>query len=153
MSKYEILINENKYEVEITYDDGRRAVLKVNGKEYEVEAKSVSTATAPVETPQISPPPSDGPQTSAPAPVPAAPTGEATKIEGEHAILAPMPGMVLEVIVNTGQNVKHGDVIMRIEAMKMENDIKSDAEGKVKEIRVSKGSEVQQNDVLMVLED
>ena len=67
-------------------------------------------------------------------------------------VRAPMPGLVLEVCVSLGQGVKSGDVLLRLEAMKMENDIESQTEGKVKEILVAKGDEVQEGDVLIVLE-
>ncbi len=67
-------------------------------------------------------------------------------------VRAPMPGLVLQMCVSVGQGVKIGDVLLRLEAMKMENDIESHTEGKVKEILVKKGDEVQEGEVLMVLE-
>jgi len=67
-------------------------------------------------------------------------------------VRAPMPGLVLEVCVSLGQGVKSGDALLRLEAMKMENDIESQTEGKVKEILVAKGDEVQEGEVLVVLE-
>jgi biotin carboxyl carrier protein len=68
------------------------------------------------------------------------------------AIRAPMPGLVLEVVTSVGQSVQPGDVLLRVEAMKMENDIKCNTQGKVKEIRVAQGNEVLEGDVLVVLE-
>ena len=63
-----------------------------------------------------------------------------------------MPGLVLEVTASVGQRVKNGDAVIRLEAMKMENDIQSHAEGTVKEILVKQGDEVQEGELLMVLE-
>ena len=75
-----------------------------------------------------------------------------SKKDAEGEVRAPMPGLVLQVCVSVGQGVKSGDVLLRLEAMKMENDIESQTEGKVKEILVAKGDEVQEGQVLMVLE-
>ena len=63
-----------------------------------------------------------------------------------------MPGLVLQVCASVGQRVKNGDALLRLEAMKMENDIQSHTEGTVKEILVAKGDDVQEGEVLMVLE-
>ena len=59
---------------------------------------------------------------------------------------------MLQVCVSVGQGVKRGDALLRLEAMKMENDIESQAEGKVKEVLVAKGDEVLEGELLMVLE-
>lgn len=63
-----------------------------------------------------------------------------------------MPGLVLEVCVSVGQQVRSGEVVVRLEAMKMENDVKSSLEGTVKEIMVAQGDEVREGQVLVVLE-
>ena len=68
-------------------------------------------------------------------------------------IRAPMPGLVLEVCASVGQRVKNGDALLRLEAMKMENDIQSHTEGTVKEILVAPGDDVQEGELLMVLEE
>jgi biotin carboxyl carrier protein len=150
MAKYEVLIDGKTYEVEILVDDGRRAVVKVDGQEYEVDARNVSAPAVPVATPAQETPPATAPTTAAPtaAPKPSAPAPAG----GGLQLRAPMPGLVLEITTSVGQRVKPGDVLLRIEAMKMENDIKSDAEGTVKEILVAKGDEVLEGDVLIVLE-
>ena len=67
-------------------------------------------------------------------------------------IKAPMPGMVLNVLVEPGQTVNEGDTILVLEAMKMENNIKAHAEGVVKEIVCKTGNAVEKNDVLIVFE-
>jgi biotin carboxyl carrier protein len=145
MAKYEVVVDGQQYEVEIVRDDGRRAVLKVDGREYEVEATSISSVSVPAANPslaEVAPAPK---RRSSAAPQPAAGSGGVQ-------VCAPMPGLVLEVCVSVGQGVKSGDVLFRLEAMKMENDVESQMEGKIKEILVAKGDEVQEGQVLMVLE-
>ena len=149
MAKYEVTVDGQRYEVEIVRDDGRHALLKVDGREYEVEAGNVSSASAPA----ASPSPADVTPESRPRPSAAAPpAAQDSAGSGGMQVRAPMPGLVLEVCVSIGQGVKSGDVLLRLEAMKMENDIESQMEGKVKEILVKKGDEVQEGEVLMVLE-
>jgi biotin carboxyl carrier protein len=62
-----------------------------------------------------------------------------------------MPGLIIEIMVEVGDRVKAGETVVRIEAMKMENDIVSPADGVVTEVRTTKGKEVRENEVLMVL--
>jgi biotin carboxyl carrier protein len=69
----------------------------------------------------------------------------------ENVIVAPMPGLIIEIMVEVGDRVKAGETVVRIEAMKMENDIVSPADGVVTEVRTTKGKEVRENEVLMVL--
>ena len=124
-------------------------VVNLNGKNYEVEVteqEAVVTnisaaATAPVQAPVAAPAP-------AVAPAPAAPA--AVSAEGT-TIPSPMPGTILNVNVTVGQAVNAGDVLIVLEAMKMENDIVAPAAGTVKQILVSKGSTVNTDDVLVVI--
>ena len=67
-------------------------------------------------------------------------------------ILAPMPGLIIEICVNVGDDVTEFQTVAILEAMKMENQIASTADGKVAEIKVSVGDAVRADDVLMVLE-
>ena len=122
-------------------------VVTLNGKNYEVEVNeteavvlSVSQATAPVAAPAPA---------AAPAAAPA-PAAQAVSAEGT-TIPSPMPGTILNVNVSVGQAVKAGDVLMILEAMKMENDISAPCDGTVKQILVSKGSTVNTDDVLIVI--
>ena len=150
MAKYEITVDGQQYEVEIVRDDGRRALVKVDGREYEVEASNVSRPSLAARSPSpavVGPEPE--PRSSLAADSPAA--RQAGSASGDTQLRAPMPGLVLEVCVSVGQGVKRGDALLRLEAMKMENDIESQVEGKVKQILVAKGDEVQEGQVLMVL--
>lgn len=67
-------------------------------------------------------------------------------------VKAPMPGLVLRVMVEGGQQIKKGDALVVLEAMKMENILKSPADAVVKKISVTKGDKVEKNQVMMVME-
>ena len=67
-------------------------------------------------------------------------------------IKAPMPGLVLNILVKVGDSVKKGDAILVLEAMKMENNIKSQTDGTVKKIAVEKGNAVEKNQVMVLFE-
>ena len=104
----------------------------VNGTAYEVAVEEISAAdvkTAPVA------------QAAAPAPVAAAPAG------GEK-VTAPMPGTILDVKVTEGQAVKTGDVLVILEAMKMENEILAPCDGTVAGLSVAKGASVASDAVI-----
>ena len=72
---------------------------------------------------------------------------------GAEAIKAPMPGRVISIAVATGQEVEAGQGVVIIEAMKMENELKTHVAGKVKEVRVGVGDAVNKGDALVVLEE
>ena len=108
--------------------------VTVNGTVYEVELEEL-TGSAPVSAPAA----------PAAAPAPAAPAAPAA---GEQ-ICAPMPGNILDVKVAAGASVKAGDVLVILEAMKMENEIVAPQDGTVASINVNKGDTVNSGDVLV----
>ena len=110
--------------------------VNVNGTEYEVSIEEISAAEAK--------------KSSAPAATPAAKAPSAAGA-GEK-ITAPMPGNILSVNVTAGQTVKSGDVLMILEAMKMENEIMAPKAGKVTSVAVQKGSTVATGDLLCTVE-
>ena len=71
--------------------------------------------------------------------------------EGDKEVKAPMPGLILEVLVENGQEVKKGDQLLILEAMKMENVIKSPTDGVVADLNISKGDSVEKGKILMSL--
>ena len=71
---------------------------------------------------------------------------------GEGAVAAPMPGSILEINVKKGESVSRGDVLIVLEAMKMENEITADRAGTVKDIKVRVGDSVDAEDILLVIE-
>ncbi|MDO4748428.1 MAG: biotin/lipoyl-containing protein [Eubacteriales bacterium] len=101
--------------------------ITVNGTTYDVQVEEVNGAVAPV----------------AAAPAPAA--------AGSTTVESPMPGTILAVNVTPGQAVKRGDVLLVLEAMKMENEIKAPADGTVASINVNKGETVDSGQTLVTL--
>lgn len=152
MAKYNIFIGGDKYEVEIISDSGNHARVKVNGIDYEVEVEEVGEPRRESKT-QVSEASAFQQPQVASAPPPSPKTSSKVTAVGGKTVQAPMPGVILEVKVQVGQKVKAGDVVVRLEAMKMENDIPTIVDGIVKEILVKKGDSVQEHEVLVVLED
>ncbi|MCL2493367.1 MAG: biotin/lipoyl-binding protein [Clostridiales bacterium] len=123
MKKYQITVNGTAYEVEVEEIGGAPAV----------------TAASAVSAPAQAPAPASAP---APAQAVSAPTAGATVIE------SPMPGTILNVLVKPGDAVKKGQVLLILEAMKMENEIVAPADGIVDAVAVAKGASVNAGDVL-----
>ena len=118
----------------------RKYNVNVNGTAYEVTVEEIQGgAAAPVDAPAPAAAPAPAP---APAPA-AAGAGE--------PVNAPMPGTILDVKVSAGQAVKSGDVLMILEAMKMENEIMAPKDGTVTSVSASKGASVQSGDVLCTI--
>ncbi|HAP79266.1 MAG TPA: acetyl-CoA carboxylase biotin carboxyl carrier protein subunit [Ruminococcus sp.] len=122
----------------------KRFNVTVNGKAYDVAVEEITDGSAPV----VSAPVAPAPAKPAPAPSPA-PVAE--KGEGE-AVSAPMSGTILDVKANVGDTVSRGQVIMVLEAMKMENDIVSPCDGKITSILVKKGDTVNPSDTLATVQ-
>lgn len=125
--------------------------ITVNGKTYEVEVEEIGGVQAPVQRP-AAPAAAPAPAVqAAPAAAPAPKAAPAPVAAGAEVITAPMPGKIMSLKVKVGQAVKAGDLILTLEAMKMENEIFCSASGTVKEIRVSEGAAVNPGDVLVVI--
>ncbi len=121
-------------------------IVTLNGKNYEVEVTESDAVILGVSDSAPS-----APAAAVPAAAPAASGSAAAPVSGGTNVVSPMPGTILSVSASVGQSVKAGDVIMVLEAMKMENDIVAPADGVIKQILVSKGSTVNTDDVLAVL--
>lgn len=126
----------------------------VDGDYFSVEVDAVGGAPMITAfTPMAAAPQPAAPRPqAAPAPAPAAPaTPAAPPVEGGSKLEAPMPGMVIRYEVKEGEAVKEGDVVMILEAMKMENSILAQVSGTVKQILCKEGQSVQKGDVLAVI--
>ena len=110
--------------------------VTVNGTAYEIELEEL-TGAAPAAAPA-----------AATAPAPAAAAAPA----GGEQVTSPMPGTILSVNVSQGAAVKKGDVLMILEAMKMENEIMCPCDGKVVSVNTSKGSSVESGTLLCVIQ-
>ncbi len=120
----------------------RKFQITVNGNAYEVEVEEIGAGapTAPAAAP------------AAPAaPAPKAAPKAAPAAEGSVKVNAPMPGNINAIKVSVGQSVKAGDVLLILEAMKMENEIKAPQDGTVASIAVNKGQSVNTGDLMISL--
>ena len=125
--------------------------VTVNGKAYEVEVEEMGSAPVAAPAPQAAAP---APAPAAPAPAPAATPAPAVGgpiPEGAITVKAPMPGKISALKAEAGKVVKRGDIILVLEAMKMQNDITATADGTLHEIRVNPGDNVKTGDVLAVI--
>jgi glutaconyl-CoA/methylmalonyl-CoA decarboxylase subunit gamma len=128
----------------------KKFLIKVNGNQYEVEVEEVKiegAAPQAVSAPKAAPAPVAAPAAS--APVTPAPKADTAVPAGATTVKSPMPGTILKVNVNAGDSVKKGQVLLVLEAMKMENELVSPADGKVASVNVAKGSTVNAGDVLV----
>lgn len=133
----------------------RKFKITVEGADYEVEVEEihqgpVSHTPPPPVAAQARPPVA---RAEAPAQAaPAAPRPQASRAAGKGVMAAPMQGMVFAIKVKVGDTVKLGDVLLVLEAMKMESDIPSPQDGIIKEIFVSTGQHVRRGDPLLAIE-
>jgi biotin carboxyl carrier protein len=136
-------INGHDYEVTVKDMNGTQVNVDVNGKAYTVELPETERPkAAPVKRP--APTAAAAPAAATPAPRPAA--GGAA-----GAVRSPLPGVVLSINVQTGAAVKRGDVLLVLEAMKMENNIMADRDGTISSILVNKGDSVLEGAELVVI--
>jgi glutaconyl-CoA/methylmalonyl-CoA decarboxylase subunit gamma len=134
----------------------RKFKITVEGADYEVEVEEIHQGPAPHAAP---PPPVAAParppvaRAEAPAQAaPAAPRPQASRAAGKGVMASPMQGMVFALKVKVGDAVKVGDVLLVLEAMKMESDIPSPQDGVIKEIFVAAGQHVRRGDPLLAIE-
>lgn len=125
--KYKVTLNNRVYEVEVEQGEA----MLVN--EYELAAPAAAAPAAPVVT-------------AAPAAAPAA-----GALAAGEVITSPMPGNILKINVTQGQKVNEGDVLIVLEAMKMENEISATKSGTVAQINVTKGAVVETGTPLVVI--
>ena len=146
--KYVATINGKKYEVEVEKLEAYKS-LDRNG--VAAPAAPVLPASSPVQRPAA---PAPAPVAAAPAPAPApaaAPAPKAAAPAGATTVEAPMPGKILNIKVSEGQAVKFGEVVVIMEAMKMETEIVAPADGTVSKILVKAGDSVDTGAALVAL--
>ena len=140
MKKYSLKINGKNFEVDIVRFDGKNATVQVNGSPYQVEVCDEPKAS---KTPVL-----------ARKPVVTQPgEGEIKRAEASNAfkVISPLPGSIFKLNVSVGDQVKEGDCLLVMEAMKMENNIICERSGVVSAIRVKIGDTVLQGDTLLEL--
>ncbi len=139
----------------------KKYIVRVDGKAYDVEVEPVKGGDALKPVPKVTPV-----QTSEAKPEPApavkpepAPVRESTPAPvpmpssvSENCIPAPMAGTIVRIFVKNGDPVNKGDVLLVLEAMKMENDVMASADGKIKSVDVTEGAIINAGDVLITME-
>jgi len=141
MKNYKFRINGNQYEVEMLEIEGNIAKIEVNGTVYDVEMqreipKIKSAVSASSQARQV--------KDTKPAPEKPA-GGKASEVR------APLPGVIIQVLVRPGDEVKAGQTVCTLETMKMENAIKADNGGKVTAVNITTGQSVLQDEVLVLI--
>ena len=145
MKKFTFTINGNQYETEVLSVEENIAEIEVNGTLYKVEVdKSMKTTKTPKLVRQVAVPSTDIHPSVAKTSSPAGP-------KGAGSIKSPLPGVILDVFVREGDEVKMGQKLLMLEAMKMENNIEADKAGKVVQILKGKGDNVMEGDVLIII--
>ncbi len=124
--------------------------ISVNGKSYDVVVEEAGGAAAPVVAPVAAPAPAPVAAAPAPAPVPAAPA-PAPVAAGAGSVTAPMPGKILKLHVKQGDSVTNGQLVLILEAMKMENESFATAAGTVTQLSCKEGDSVNTGDTLLVI--
>ena len=151
MNKYQYKVQGVDYDVEIEEVEGNVAKVIVNGVRFDVELKQPINPASTLKKVRVEAPKPvarpAAPVSPAPAAAPAAPA-----VAGAGSpIKAPLPGTVIELKVNVGDTVKQGDVVLVLEAMKMQNNIESEYNGTVTSITVKQGETVMEGAVLLTI--
>ena len=148
MNKYQYKVQGVDYEVEIEEVEGNIAKVNVNGIPFEIEMqRPINAAKHPtIVKPKVAAPVQPAPS-AAPAPKPQAAAAPASG----NALKAPLPGTITSVNVKVGDTVNVGDVVIILEAMKMQNNIEAETAGTITAINVNPGDSVMEGSVLLTI--
>lgn len=137
MKKYKFTISGDEYDVHIQDMEENVATIEVNGTKYEVEihAEVKQNKTPRLVRKPVVQQPGEGQIKKSPT--------------GGQAIKAPLPGTILKIVVKEGDEIKTGQNLIIMEAMKMENQVLAEKDGLVSAIKVKEGDAVLQDDVLI----
>ena len=161
MKEYKYKFNGNEYSVAIIDLEGDKAAVEVNGVSYQVDILTEGY-TAPAPRPAAKPAAAPQPAPAAPAPAaapvapqpiaPAAPAAEPAAPVGKGtAVQSPLPGVILDIKVAVGDQVKAGQTVAILEAMKMENNINAECDGVITAIKVAKGDNILEGSDIVII--
>ena len=127
--RFHVIRNNRSYNAEVIsqHDDEKHCVIRINGNDYNVAIKDKYDVLLQEMGMDLA------------------------ENKTVNTISAPMPGLVLKVMVEIGQEIKKGDPVLILEAMKMENVLKAPSDGVVNKIHISNGNKVEKNQVLILL--
>ncbi len=145
--KYKITVNNNLYEVEIENINVRPVIAIIDGERFEIMPENAGQVESLKKTDTKA-----AKKLFNPNPASVAKSSPSPAMSG-NAIIAPLPGIIVEVFVKTGEKVEAGQVVVIIEAMKMKNSIRSIYSGTVSEVFVSPGQSVVHKQVLIKFAD
>ncbi|OUL09923.1 acetyl-CoA carboxylase biotin carboxyl carrier protein subunit [Trichococcus shcherbakoviae] len=128
----------------------RKFKIAIDGKEYLVEMEEIGGVQQPVQAPVAAAPAAPVAAPAAPAEQ-AAPAAAPVSAASGDAMTSPMPGTILRLLVNIGDEVKENQPLMILEAMKMENEVVANHAGKVAGIHVNQGQVVNAGDALITI--
>lgn len=144
--KINVKVANQSFEVEIDDLQSRPILATVDGETFEVWPEEIAVPVVAAAPAASTPTPAPRPA-AAPVARPAAPAAEPAG--GSNALLAPLPGTVIAIAVREGQEVKVGQELLTLEAMKMKNAIRASRDGKIGAISVNVGDQVRHNQVLL----
>ncbi len=144
MKEYKYTINGNKYEVTIASIEDNIANVVVNGEEYKVEMEKEPEPQKKKVVVK--------PVAQQPAAALASAGGNSPRVNMNNAVKSPLPGVITEIKVSVGDEVKAGDTVVVLEAMKMANNLDAEKGGKVTAILVKEGESVMEDTPLVVIE-
>ena len=159
MNKYQYKVQGVDYEVEIEEVEGNIAKVNVNGIPFEVELQQPINAAkhptivrpkvaAPAPAPTAAPAPTTTPAASAAGSAAGSPAGKAKGT----TLQAPLPGTITNICVKEGESVFAGQVVVILEAMKMQNNIEAEQSGTITAIHVANGETVMEGAALLTIE-
>lgn len=145
MKSYSFIINGQKFKTNIKEVLPGKRIIQVNGVDYEIEVEGEKEA---IESRQNAV--KNLGQTSAAATNLGG--GAPQQVASPNDVLSPIPGLIIDILVKEGDKVANGDIILKMEAMKMENEIRATKSGVVKKIHVSKSDSVLEGQPLVSIE-
>jgi biotin carboxyl carrier protein len=143
MKEYKYTINGTKYEVAVGDIEDCIVTVSVNGEDFKVELEK--PAEPEKKKPVLGKPAAATEESSEPA-------AEKAAINKNNAVKAPLPGVITDILVAVGDEVKAGDTVVVLEAMKMANNLQAEKAGKVTAVCVKIGESVMEDDALIVIE-
>lgn len=146
MKKFKFTIAGQPYDTTVNEIEPNVCEVTVNGTVFHVEIEKQETLK---KNPVVAPRPA---ATATGAAAPAAKPAAAPAAAGTTVVKSPLPGSIVKVMVQAGQEIKKGDTLLTMESMKMENVIASEVTGKVKSVLVQPGQNVMQDDKLVEIE-